>query len=128
MAGSFRPGRPLEAVARLYDRDREAHSRKTDEEAEEERERVLEESSVEADLDFSRWTAGRLARHLEEKHESPWVVAVEVVEREYRSRNMPSSERIVSSITAGLSSGGRSFGELPYPSADGLLFPFDAKI
>jgi len=51
----------------LYDREREGRSRKIDEEAEEELKRLLETAPPEEGENASRWTAPRLARHLEEK-------------------------------------------------------------
>lgn len=49
----------------LYDQDREGRPRKLGPEAEAELERVLEKPPTEEGYDASRWTAPRLARHLE---------------------------------------------------------------
>ena len=51
----------------LYDRGREGRPPKLGEEAEEEIERVLEEPPTEEGYNATRWTAPRLARHLEEE-------------------------------------------------------------
>jgi len=48
----------------LHDREREGRPPKIDEDVEAEIERLLEKPPTEAGYDFSRWTAGRLARHL----------------------------------------------------------------
>jgi len=55
-----------EGPSGLYDREREGRSPKIDEEAEEELKRLLEASPPEEGENASRWTAPRLARHLEE--------------------------------------------------------------
>lgn len=51
----------------LYDQDREGRPRKLGPDAEAELERVLDQPPPEEDQDASRWTAPRLARHLEEE-------------------------------------------------------------
>jgi transposase len=53
--------------AGLYDQEREGRPPKLDEEAEEEIERVIEEPPTEEGYTASRWTAPRLARHLEKE-------------------------------------------------------------
>ncbi|WP_162863032.1 IS630 family transposase [Salinibacter ruber] len=55
-----------EGPSGLYDREREGRSPKIDEEAEEELKRLLETTPPEEGENASRWTAPRLARHLEE--------------------------------------------------------------
>lgn len=54
-----------EGPSGLYDQDREGRPRKLGLDAEAELERVLEEPPTEEGYDASRWTAPRLARHLE---------------------------------------------------------------
>jgi len=57
-----------EGPSGLYDREREGRPPKTrGEEAQEELERVLEAPPTEEGYDVARWTAPRLAEHLEEK-------------------------------------------------------------
>lgn len=51
----------------LYDREREGRPSKVDEEAEEEIKRAVEEPPTEEGYTASRWTAPRLARHLEKE-------------------------------------------------------------
>jgi transposase len=49
----------------LFDREREGRPRKIDEEVEEEIERILESTPLDEGYDATRWTAGRIANHLE---------------------------------------------------------------
>jgi transposase len=54
-----------EGPAGLYDRDREGRPRKIDEEAEEEIQRLLEGNPTEEGHNATRWTAPRIAEHLQ---------------------------------------------------------------
>lgn len=51
----------------LYDREREGRPSKIDEEVEQEIKRVIKESPTKEGYNASRWTAPRLARHLEDR-------------------------------------------------------------
>jgi Transposase and inactivated derivatives len=68
-----------EGPSGLYDQDREGRPRKLGSDAEAELERVLEEPPTEEGYNASRWTAPRLARHLE--HELGTEVHPDTVRR-----------------------------------------------